>query len=198
MPEAILNYLSMMGWSHPEGKEIFTLDELIEKFKLEDLKPVGPAFDTKKLEWINGEYIRKSQRSKLKNQIFNFYQQKYPLELIDKTIPLIQERIKKLSDYLPLAGFFFEKPNDYEIDLKDKKNLMEKIIGRLNLVSDWKAGVIGDKLQDLAIETGMKTGEFFMILRVAITGKKISPPLNESMEILGKEEVIIRLNCLIH
>ncbi len=197
LPEAILNYLSLMGWSHPEGVDIFSLEEFIEKFRLEDLKPVGPAFDLKKLEWMNGEYIRKYQISNIKYQIFNFYQKKYPLDVIEKTVPLIQERIKKLSDYLPLAGFFFEKPKEYEIDLKDKKNLLEKIVSRLELISDWRVQVVGDKLQDLAVETGMKTGEFFMILRVAITGKKISPPLNESLEILGKEEVINRLKTLV-
>lgn len=197
LPEAILNYLALMGWSHPDGKDIFTIEEFIEKFKLEDLKPVGPSFDLKKLEWMNGEYIRKYQISKLKDQIYNFYQQKYSLELIEKTIPLIQERIKKFSDYLPLAGFFFERPKIYDIDLQDKTNLLEKIISRLKLISEWHAQLIGEKLQDLAIETGVKTGDFFMILRVALTGKKISPPLNESMEILGKEEVIIRLNNLI-
>jgi len=198
LPEAILNYLALMGWSHPEGKDIFSLDEFIAKFRLEDLKPVGPAFDFKKLEWLNGEYIRKYQISNIKYQIYNFYNKKYPLELIEKTIPLVQERIKKLSDYLPLSGFFFARPKEYEMDLTDKKNLLAKIIARLDLISDWRAQVIGEKLQDLAVETCIKTGEFFMILRVAITGKKISPPLNESMELLGKKEVIDRLKSLIH
>ncbi len=198
LPEAILNYLALMGWSHPEGKDIFSLEEFIKDFKLEDLKPVGPAFDLKKLEWMNGEYLRKFKIENLKLKISEFVGGNYPEDLIEKTIPLIQERIKKFSDYLPLAGFFFEKPKEYELDLSDKKNLLEKIINRLELITGWQAQVIGDKLQDLAIETGIKTGEFFMILRVALTGKKISPPLNESMEILGKDEVINRLRNLIH
>lgn len=198
LAHAVLNYLALMGWSHPEGKDIFTLEEFTEKFKLENLKPVGPAFDLKKLEWMNGEYIRRTQNPKLKTQILDFYDNKLSDSLVEKTIPLIKERIKKLSDYLPLSAFFFERPKEYEIDLSDKKNLLEKIIARLELTPDWHAKIIGDRLQDLAIETGIKTGDFFMIIRVALTGKKISPPLNESMEILGKSEVISRLKILIH
>src|SRR3990167_6673644 len=74
LPEAVLHYLALMGWSHPDGKDIFSESEFIDKFNLEDLKAVGPAFDLTKLEWLNGEYIRKSQNSKLKSQIRDFYQ----------------------------------------------------------------------------------------------------------------------------
>ncbi len=198
LPEAIINYLALMGWSHPEGNEIFTLEEFIEKFKLEDLKPVGPAFDLKKLEWINGEYLRKLKIENLKLKITEFIGKEYPEDLVGKTIPLIQERIKKLSDYLPLAGFLFERPKEYEMDLKDRKNLLAKMVEKLETITDWRANVIGDQMQVLAVELKVKNGEFFMILRVALTGKKISPPLNKSMEILGKSEVIHRLKTLIH
>ena len=193
LPEAILNYLSLMGWAMPDEKEIFSLSELIENFKLEDVKPVGPAFDVKKLEWMNGEYIRKTQNSKLATEIYEFYGRKYPLNLIEKTIPLIRERIKKLSDYYPLCEFFFQKPEKNEVDIKDKKTLLKKMKVKLETLENWKADLIGDTLQNLAGEMGIKPGDFFMSLRIAIKGKKISPPLNESMELLGKEEVFKRL-----
>jgi glutamyl-tRNA synthetase len=196
LPEAILNYLALMGWSMPDGKEVFSLDEMIKYFRLQDVKPVGPAFDTKKLEWMNGEYIRKTQRSKIKDQIYEFYEKKYPLDLIERTIPLIQERIKKLSDYLPLAEFFFKPPDTYEVGLSDKKELMRKIMDKLQGLKDWKAEPIGETMQTLCKDLGVKSGDFFMFLRVAVSGKKISPPLNESMEILGKKEVLARLQRL--
>ena len=173
LPEAILNYLALMGWSYPNGKDIFSLEEFIEKFRLEDLKTVGPAFDLKKLEWICGEYIRKTQNSKLKTQIFEFLRRKYSEELIEKTTPLIQERVKKLSDYLPLCEFFFNRPVSYEIDLSDKRELLRKMADRLRRLTDWKSDLIGTEMQELCQELGMKTGDFFMILRIAITGKKI-------------------------
>lgn len=193
LPEAILNYLALMGWSHPEQKEIFPLSEFIEKFDLVDLKPVGPAFDLQKLEWLNGEYIRQSQDSKLKTQIYDFYKQKYPEELIAKTIPLIKERIKKFSDYLPLTEYFFHDPDKYELDLNKYQSLLGKIKANLQSLNTWHAEKIGEVMQDLAKKESLKASEFFMVLRVAITGKKISPPLNESMEILGKEKVLKRL-----
>jgi glutamyl-tRNA synthetase len=191
--EALLNYLALMGWSHPEGKEIFSMDEYVKVFDLKDIQKSAPVFDLVKLEWMSGEYIRKNQKSKIKNQIFEFYKKKYPEDIIEKTIPLIQERIKKLSDYLPLCEFFFKKPETFEVELKKYQNVLKQVAERLKQIKDWNADVIGEAMQNLAKEIGMKNSEFFMMLRVAITGKKISPPLNESMEILGKEECVKRL-----
>ena len=193
LPEAVLNYLSLMGWSHPKQVEVFSKEEFIKVFDLKDVKAIGPAFDPVKLEWMNGEYIRKMNDQDLKEKINEFYEKKYPEDLIEKTTPLIKERIKKLSDYLPLCEFFFAAPTTYEVDLKDKRDLLDKVSAALKSVSDWKAAAIGETMMNVAKESGLKTGEFFGLLRVAITGKKISPPLNESMEILGKEECLRRL-----
>ena len=193
-PEALLNYLSLMGWSHPEGKEIFSLEEYVKVFDIKDVQTTAPVFDPKKLEWMNGEYIRKSQNSKLKDQIFNFYEKKYPEELIEKTIPLVKERIKKLADYLPMCEFLFKRPESHEIDLQKYSELLPKIKQALIEVNDWKTEIIGAKMVELAKAENIKNGEFFMLLRVLMTGKKISPPLNESMEILGKEECLNRIN----
>ena len=197
LPEAILNYLALMGWSHPEGKEIFSMEEFIKLFDFKDIKPVGPVFDLTKLEWMCGEYIRKSQKSKVKSQILEFYKNQLSEDIVEKTIPLIQERIKKLSDYLPLCEFFFKQPEKYEIDLYSKKGLLKNIYEEFKNISDWKVNIIGAKMQGLAKKLGVKNSEFFMVLRVVITGKKISPPLNESMEILGKEECLERIKKLI-
>lgn len=194
LPEAILNYLSLMGWSHPEQKEIFSQEEFEKVFELKDLKAVGPAFDIVKLEWMNGEYIRLYEKSKLKNKILSFYKDKKMDEiLIEKTIPLIQTRIKKLSDYYPLCRFFFEDISEYEIDIKDKKEILEKIISELNFLEEWNLENINNCLNKICKESGLKVGDFFAILRVAVTGCKISPPINESIEILGKEKTIFNL-----
>jgi glutamyl-tRNA synthetase len=186
LPEAVLNYLSLMGWSHPEQKEIFDREEFIKVFDLKDLKAVGPAFDVVKLEWMNGEYVRKMKMEELKDKILTFYKdKKLDEELVEKTIPIIQTRIKKLSDYYSLCYFFFEDVEIFEISLKDKTDVLEMISNDLKNISDWNAKNIGDTLMDTCKKSGLKTTDFFAILRVAITGRKISPPLNESMEILG-------------
>lgn len=198
LPEAILNYLALMGWSHPKQKEIFDLEEFINVFDLKDVKAVGPAFDIVKLDWMNGEYIRKTKKSNLKTQILKFYKKycnrQLSQDLVEKTIPLISERIKKLSDYLPLTEFMFKRPDKYDVDLSLKKDLLKKIRESLEKIDDWKAIKIGENMQALAKNEKIKTGEFFMTLRVAITGKKISPPLNESMEIMGKDECLARIS----
>lgn len=197
LPEAILNYLALMGWSHPEEKEIFDRAEFIKVFDLKDLKAVGPVFDIVKLEWMNGEYIRSMKMEELREKILIFYKdKKLDEKLVEDTIPLIQTRIKKLSDYYPLCEFFFEDIKTYEVDLKDQKTILENVMKDLQNITDWKAQNIGDTLMKICQNSGMKTSDFFAILRVAITGRKISPPLNESIEILGKEKVINRLSSI--
>ncbi len=193
LPQAILNYLALLGWTNPTGKEIFSLEEFIREFELRDLRAIGPVFDITKLDWMNGEYIRKTQDSKLKAQIHEFYKNELDEKIIGKTIPLIKERIKKLSDYYQLCEFFFMKPKRYEVDLSSKKEMIKKITETVSKITDWKANIIGEKMLELARNLGVKNSEFFMVLRVVISGKKITPPLNESMEILGKGECLTRL-----
>ena len=195
-PEALLNYLALMGWSHPEGKDIFSLDEYIKVFDIKDIQKTAPVFDPVKLEWMNGMYIREMKNAELKIKIYEFLNKKYSEELIEKTIPLVRERIKKLSDYMPLCEFFFKTPNTYEVDLSDKKDFFGNVSQELEKVSDWKVLVIGDSLVNLAKKLEIKNSQFFADIRMVITGKKISPPLNESMEILGKEECLKRLSII--
>jgi len=197
LPEAFLNYLALMGWSHPQGKEIFSLDEYVKVFDLKDLQKTAPVFDPVKLEWMNGEYIRRMKNEELRIKIDEFYKKNLSEDLIDKTIPLVKERIKKLSDYYPLTEFLFKPPKKYEIDIFEKKELLEKTARALESVKNWRADKIGEAMQMIAKELGIKNSEYFMAVRVAITGKKISPPLNESMEVLGKNDILARLRLLI-
>ena len=202
LPEAILNYLSLMGWSHPQERDIFSADEFLKTFSLKRISTTGPVFDLKKLEWMNGEYIRQIKNEKLKTKIYEFYKKKYPEKLIGKTVPLVKTRIKKLSEFEDLAGFFFKTP---KIDSKllyqklAKKEVNKAISNYQFLITnysdrDFKADKLEKTARDLADKLGIKIGVFFTLLRVAITGKTISPPLCESMEILGKEKVIQRLS----
>lgn len=148
LPEAVLNYLSNLVWYHPDNKEIYSLAEFIQRFELKKINSQGARFDLKKLEWMNGEYIRRMDDSELTTLIYNFYKQVYPLQLIAVTVPLIKERIKKLSDYLPIAEFFFNEPAEYEVDLSDKKELLKKVNETLAATTEWKAAVLGEQLQN--------------------------------------------------
>jgi glutamyl-tRNA synthetase len=193
LPEAVLNFMSLMGWSHPDQKEIFNLDEFIRLFELKDVKPVAPTFDMTKLDWMNGEYIRTMSAEMLSERLCTFYKGLYPIETIKKTTPLIQERIKKLSDYAAICEFIYTEPTAYEVDLKPHTELFGKIYKVLESISEWNNKNIGELMQQTALDAGVKNSQFFMLLRVAISGKKISPPLNESMELLGKEVCLVRI-----
>lgn len=191
--ETLLNYLALMGWSHPDGKDIFSLEEYIKVFDIKDIQTSAPVFDPVKLEWMNGMYIREMKNEELKMKIFKFIDEKYPEKLIERTIPLIKERIKKLSDYLPMCEFFLKAPEIYEVDISGKKEFFQQVHVELEKLIDWRADLIGEALVNLAKKLEIKNSIFFADMRMVITGKKISPPLNESMEILGKDECLKRL-----
>ena len=187
LPEAILNFIMLLGWAPKDNREIFSLQDFIKAFDSKGLQKSNPIFNRDKLDWFNGEYIRRTDDSKLKTQIYNFLNKKYPEGVIGKTIPIIKERINKLSDYWPLAGFFFTRP---KVDKKLLgKNYREHLEVALNVPPARWADVIK--------ENGFKTGDFFMDLRIAITGSKFTPPINKSIEILGKEETTGRLKSLL-
>ncbi len=196
LPQAIVNYLALMGWSHPEGKEIFSMDEFISTFDLSDVKAVGPTFDLKKLDWMNGEYIRTMSDDELTQRIDSFSHHAYPVETLKLTVPLIKERIKKLSEYDSYASFFYRAPETYEMEMTPHRELIGKMAEGVESVGEWNAQEIGEAMAGVAAREGVKNSLFFMVLRVAVSGRKVTPPLNESMEILGKEEVYARLKKL--
>ena len=195
LADAILNYLALMGWSHPDEKEIFSKEEFIKVFDINRVSPVGPAFDPKKLEWMNGQYIMKLSDSELKSKLAELYKEKTLNEqVLEKSVPLVKERMKVLTDYWNLASFLYEAPKEYEVDMSKEKEVFDLIANKLETVTEWKADMIGDAMVSFAKDQNIPNSIFFMNLRVALSGKKITPPLNESMEILGKEEVLKRLH----
>jgi len=202
IPQAILNYLALMAWSHPEGLEVFDMTEFIRVFDFADLKAVGPAFDLRKLEWINGEYMRKAQSSEYKVLIEDYLKEfntdAYELaqinqELFEKSLPLVRERMKKMSEYWELCRFYFIRPSEYDIDMTPHKDALLLTSSALEHLTVWNAKQIGEAMQTVCETQGMKRSDYFMMMRVAITGRKVSPPLNESMELLGQKECLTRL-----
>ncbi|KKQ50504.1 MAG: Glutamate-tRNA ligase [Candidatus Woesebacteria bacterium GW2011_GWD1_38_10] len=198
LPEALLNFIMLLGWAPKDNKELFSLEEFVRLFDPGGFQIANPIFNREKLDWFNGQYIRNTQNSKLKTQIHELYKGKYSEELIEKVIPLIKERIVKISEFDELAGFFYEKP---EVDKKllgeNADAHLNSALEVLNKITYWKLDNINKGFMDEIGNRGYKTGNFFMDLRIAITGKKFTPPINESMEILGKEETLVRLEKVI-
>lgn len=207
LPEAILNFLALMGWSHPEQKEIFSLDEFIEKLDLKDFSPVGPAFDQTKLDWMNGEYIRKMTDEELADRLEKYLQSVDHMaknipskEMLMKLTPLVKERIKTLSEFIPLTDLFFGKP-EYDMQIfnklkvSDKKAALVKITEKLELMkSPWEAKEFEETFKALAVELGISNLDMFQLIRVAVSGQLVTPPLFESIQILGEDEIKSRIS----
>lgn len=194
LPEAIKNYLATMAWSFPGGRDIFSVEEMTEKFTLEGVQTTAPIFDTEKLRWMNGEYLKVKSDEDLTALISDFFPNfTLQADILKKILPLIRDRMKVLVEFESLAGFFFMRPADFEhpLNLTLLKSLKEHIES-----VEWKHDILEAAIRKMAENEGLKAKDVFMELRVAITGKTVGPPLLESLEILGKEETLTRL--LVH
>lgn len=196
LPEALVNFLCLLGWSHPDEKEVFNADEFIKLFSLERVRSAGPIFDTDKLNWMNGEYIRKLKIDKLNSKIvaqdekFKTLEKEKQLAITS----LVQDRIKTLSEFSDIAGFFYQAPKiNTKLLGKNNKDHLKKAVEVLGKIDEWKLQSINKGLMKLIDSEEFQTGKFFMDLRVAITGNKQTPPINESIEILGKSETLKRI-----
>ncbi len=203
LPEAMINFLALMGWSMPDGSEIFGYEDVEREFTFERVTTSGPVFDIVKLTSINGKYIRMLSDDELYDRLQPYLPDDMDRERVRKIIPVLKDRLTRLGEFIELTGFFFGPPPDYDASLLvPKKGTPESAREALTRVpalltelpepwthEDWEA-----EMRALASDLGMKAGDLFMILRVAVTGSTVSPPLYESMEILGKDEVLTRVD----
>ena len=198
LPEAINNFLALMGWSHPDKKEIFSLDEFLKLFTLERITLTAPVYDLEKLNWLNGMYIREMDDAELTKRLAPFIPSDCPKELVSQILPLIKERLVTLKDFESLTDFFYR---DITIDqsMLTKKSTISEVKTQLSAThaslddKNWTSENIEQKVRSLAETNGWKPGQYFMMLRVALTGKTATPPLFETMAALGREKVLTRL-----
>jgi glutamyl-tRNA synthetase len=189
LPEALLNFIMLLGWAPKDNRELFTLSEFIEHFDINGFQEANPRFFMDKLDWFNGYYIRQKSDEELFSLFASFVPKDMDPKIVKKVIPLIKDRIKKLSDFDSFAGFFFkEKEVDKNLFGKNYKEHLEKALEAIEK---------GIPLDQVPKDNNFKVGDFFMDLRIAITGSKFTPPINESIEILGKEESLKRLEKVI-
>lgn len=195
LPEALVNFLCLLGWSHPQEKEIFSLSEFVENFSLDRVRKAGPVFDVKKLNWLNGVYIREKTDGELVHLFSQHIAADVPGDLLAKIVPLIKERVLKLSEVEPLVSFFWEEPQLSKELFEDPKSALyiTAALHGLGNIKEWNLNQINSALQEEIKEKGFKTGDFYMSLRLALTGKRITPPINGSMEILGQDKVMHRI-----
>jgi glutamyl-tRNA synthetase len=193
LPQAVLNYLALLGWSHPQEKEIFPISEFIKKFELKDVSPVGPVFDLIKLTWMNQQYIQAMSESDLKKEILHFspIAQKLPDETLDKLIPLVRTRMKTLKDFEKLSGFFFTAPG-IKPRTEKEKTIIKELSKSLKELNTWSKDTIFSALKSILTSQEIK----MPILYYIFTGEERGLPLPDSLEILGKEKILSRLEKL--
>lgn len=208
LPEAVVNWIALMGWSYDDRTEFFTMQDLIEKFDIDKLNPAPAAVNFEKLDHFNGLHIRALHPDDLARRIKPFFERagyQPDDERLKQIAPIIQERIPTLDEAPNMAGFFFNetvRPNVE--DLVPKKTTPEQaqevarraleILEALPQITHENAEA---PLRALADELGLKAGQVFGVLRVAVTGQTVSPPLFESMAIIGRERVIARVKAAI-
>jgi glutamyl-tRNA synthetase len=203
-PEGVVNWIALMGWSYDDRTEFFTLSDLIEKFSIEKLNPSPAAINFTKLDHFNGVHIRNLELSDLARRVKPYFVKAgYNVDdkKLIKMMPIIRERLVTLDDAIPFGGFFFK--DEIIPDPKDvlggemSASLASGILGEFYIViesaAEYSKDALEVNLRALIDERGYGTGKAFGVLRWAVTGQKVSPPLIESMEIIGKEKVLERI-----
>jgi glutamyl-tRNA synthetase len=211
LPEGLLNYLALLGWAISGDRDVFTLDEMVEAFDIADVNPNPARFDLKKADAINGSHMRMLSTDEISHRVLPFLQAEGVVgdpvgdadaQLLELAMPLVAERINKLTEAAPMLGFLFVDDDAFVLDETDAAKLLDDAgldVVRASLeavkpLTAWSTAAIQDALQArLVDEMGLKPRNAFGPVRVAITGRRVSPPLFESMELLGRERSLARL-----
>lgn len=213
LPEALRNFLALTGYSMPDLREKFSFDEMVESFSWDRVSETGGVFDVDKLNWLNGEYIRSLDEADLTARIVAHLQREEllgdeptdaQLAALTEATPLVQTRMVTLAETGPMLGFLLVDGRDLEVDddavatLKDDAPaVLDASLAALEPLQEWTSEGIEAALRAAVVDgLGIKPKLAFGPLRVAVTGRRISPPLFESMQILGREESLLRLRAL--
>jgi glutamyl-tRNA synthetase len=208
LPEALVNFVARIGWSYDDHTELFTRQELVAKFSLEGLNASPARFDYDRLDWMNGVYIRGLGTDDLAQRLLPIYHQAglaADLETVRQVAPIVRERLKTLLDAVPLSGFIFQPAIDPDPDLLIGKKMdaasslaaLQQARALLGEVQPFDAPTLEQPLRELSEVLGVKAGSLFGILRGAVTGQRVSPPLFETMAILGRERTCEQIDAAI-
>ena len=196
IPEALVNYLALLGWSYDDHTEVMSRDELIERFSLDRVGKSAATFDYEKLIHMNGLYLRALPPGEYADRLVAYLREQgydWHEDLVRQVAPLVQEKIATLEEFPSLARFFFERVPPEE-PLEDGA-VLPAAAEVLAKVEPFEAGAIEAALRQLAERLGLKPRQAFQPIRLALTGSKISPGLFESLEVLGKDESIARISA---
>ncbi|MDI6910351.1 glutamate--tRNA ligase [Nocardioides sp.] len=211
LPEGLLNYLALLGWAIAADRDVFSMEEMVEAFDIADVNPNPARFDLKKAEAINAAHMRLLTLDDVTERVLPFLKDAGVLsdpvdaadtQLLERAMPLVAERINKLTESVDMLGFLFADEDTFTRDEADVEKLLNddgravvrRSLDALERVAEWSAGAVQDALQAELVEgMGLKPRNAFGPVRVAVTGRRVSPPLFESMELLGRDRSLARL-----
>jgi glutamyl-tRNA synthetase len=203
LPEAFINLLAVLGWNDGTEQEIFSMDELIDKFSIDKVHKAGAKFDFEKAKWFNHEWIKKLPVNSYQSGVKEIFEKKGIIINDDayftKVLELVKERCHLLTDFYDQAAFFYQTPVTYdEVSVKPKwddakHDFFKELISRYDLIADWHLNSIETEFKNLATEKNIKVGELQMILRVILVGSKMGPGVFVIAEAIGKAETLNRI-----
>ena len=209
LPEALVNFLALLGYGQPEGEEIFTFEQFSAGFEWSRVNTVGPVFDLKKLDWLNGHYLRALSATDMADRLIAFARRSGPVDdhaadLIRAAAPLVQERVQTLGQAVDMVRFLLVSEDEFTVDEAaaakqlgaEGQTVLSAAIAALEPLGEWTHERINSALEAALVEgLGLKPRNAYGPVRVAITGSTVSPPLFESMEILGRERCLHRMRA---
>jgi glutamyl-tRNA synthetase len=213
LPEAIFNFLALLGWSLDDKTDVIGCEDLVKHFSLERISKTAAVFDIKKLQWMNGLYIRKLSAAELAERALPFFEKQLPIQVerpldvayVSQVVALQQERAKTLSEFPQNSAFFFVEDVDYPMDLLLKgglsrervQELLAVTVGRLEAMEVFDEANLEASLRSLSEDLSVKSGDLFGLLRIAVTGRTAAPPLFQTMAVVGKDRCVRRIRLAI-
>jgi len=208
LPEALDSFIATMGWNDGTEQEVFSMNELIDKFSLARVQKSGARFDERRLLWMNGHFIRELSLDELYRRVEFFWPEsakKSPNEYKKQVLRLAQDRLKTFKDLPGLTSYFFEEPS---VDMRlitdnkqlkkltatEQSDLLQAVVQRLSELDVWTSEAIQQSLNQLLEITGQKPGTLFSLVRIATTWAPFSPQLDDTLELLGQSKALSRLN----
>lgn len=190
LPEALVNYLALLGWNPGTAQEIFTFDELVRAFSFDRVQHAGARFDWEKLNWIDGEYIRRLDDEELGRRL-QPYLPKLDETTIRRAVPALKTRMTRLADAAELLEYLWTDPPPPSLDDESVQHVRAAITALRDVA--WEPAPIHDALMGVVESSGAKPNKVFMPIRLAVTGKKISPPIDYTLGLLPKDDAMSRL-----
>ena len=199
LPEAMVNYLALIGWAPGTEEEIFTLDDLVAKWRIDQVQKAGGKWDKDRLDWFNGVWIRKLSIAQLMERLDPFVPKEWDRGLLAKALPLIHERMKTLVEARDQIAFFFSdvtpdpaivvQENDHARSIR----VLTRSSASLKALATFDTPSIKAAIEAIAEEMAWKLKPVTLVIRGAITGRRVGPPLYESLELLGRDKTLARL-----